>query len=602
MPQQYRTYDEIEAELTRPRSYGTTGEGGTTSPESAAQVTAAPGTALAATQGAEIATPSATMNAGAEAPGRVQDLSIQNYSGPDVAEEYQSLFAPITKQRQEATSNLRNLSTTFQEEAGPSRTWESIKGGEQISAALQPDLDQTKDQQEMDAASSLLHAAYTGPTGLETQGTDELQGTISGLQDTRRALEGPSGLQALLQYRSTTPATPDELEMEAGRLLADRDYLESARAASGGIENLAAQLSAAQRGAQAYGEQRTAEEEGIARGAETQLRGVRSGIDASLANRIKIKSDRDKAIEDAFGSYIETGNLADLEAYAPGIQETFNTEAVHGLEVGKAILAQIRQKYQEIADVPLLSPQITSHGRSRLGWSKEDLDALKIKYPNKKDLERIRTLATQRQEEIATSGFDPSVVTQHDVSGGQYRIGSKEEDLAGAGKYSTLLPMAYGGDLGNFKPINPNPYITLEQGTGATRENVARPEQREKYNRASDLLDLATRLEEPETDYQKSKIAIQGDKYLADEEAQLQARRDTLTENEKAYMGEVHKQRSKYKKAVSLRQWTTVAQVMLWASGAGTPAEVPTQGIIDAPPFRDTFGNALQSVTGSSTW
>lgn len=575
MPQVYKTYEDFAQELDRPRSYE---EGSTPTASSSLVATAAPAQATSGGQAQQPISSSVSTQPTAakpiEATGGTPTLSILGYT-PDVkvSQQYEDLLRPLVGGLQKSAEKLRTAGSQFLTGAGPYRSWEGIQGANLITQALTPDEDRAKDESEMEAARGLVTAEYKGPTGIDQGTVEELQKALVGLQGTGGNLASASGIQGLLG--SQYAAHPQEISWDTSRLIKDPRFMGTARTLTNEITGLGVGIDQAQREAAGIAERRQGEEEGIAAAARGQLEEERGKVSSDIQKRIDEANALARAQQEAFSSFQDSGDLAALEAYQPGITETFNTPGRQLYNQGRSELQRILdEQYADIREIPLLSPQVTTHGHKVYGWTSEELEALKGQY-DKQQLEALRQRANERQAALASAGFDPSTGSFSELAGGNVAIRQIKGETE-PGQYSSIFPMAYGDTT--WEPIDTRAYLSMQPGTGATRENLATAGEADRYNRTAQLLDLQDRLQIAATPYEKDQIVAEAGQYLEDEIASLEARRGALNENEQAYLTEAWRARKNYKRAQRRKRWAKAIKIV---------ASLATRGI----------GNNLLAVT-----
>lgn len=552
----FKDSDTWQQEVTRSRQYPGEGSPQTLAPEATAQPASGAATAspqTVATTSAAPATPKPPM----------PTADILSYPGnPSVAQQYQGMFKPVTGTVWKAGLGLGNEQQEFLGAAQPVRSWAGVQGQQTVQKALEP----TSDEAALTEASKLTHAAYTGPTTLDSEHMGEIKALSQSLQGSAPTYTRPVGVEALLQTQSPTAATRGELEQSAGKALADKDFLASARAVQNDIAALAAQIAQGETWAQDEAAKRTAAETDIQTQARALAEGTRAGIAGNLESQVAQKTAYDAALQAAYDKFLGTGDIQAFQGLPSEITSEvakFNTPGQQLYQTGTAKLQEIANKYTDIKGIPFLTPQISTRGLGVLGWTPEDYKRILETY-GPDWTEAIRQQAIARQKDLETAGFSPQGMTQE-------RWGTTDTNIAGGGKgvwldelqpeqakrgqYADILPDLFGGNLPEWKPADVRSYLTLTQGTGATREQLATTEQRETYNRAAQLLDLEDRITQATTTSERKKLASEADRYLSDEEAALTARKETLSQNELDYYDQVRNARSAYRKAVSRGAW-----------------------------------------------
>jgi hypothetical protein len=577
----YKTYDEIQAELTRPRSYGEDSSTGTTSGESST------GTAVAGES--NITQPIQTSQGDSESesydltPAKIDapagsspKINLRGYGGDsEISDQYRSLFAPATNSLRDSYGKLSSAADEFVSQAGPLRSWSSIQGGKAIEDALTPDEDAEKDAAEMQAAKDLLGTSYKGPGTLAQGDVDTVGKNLSSLKQSGKAYLGAPGIAAILQTQASTPATDQELAIEADRYLSNQDYLRSAQEFQKQISGLEGDYRSAQEQALGYAQRRTTDEADIANQARELLQGARGDISSELSRRVEAEKANEAAFNAAMDKYKATGDLSALAGYEGYDQavEAFNTPTQQLYAEGKAKLAEIQGQYQDIANIPYFSPQITTRGLSTLGWTPDELKALQSQY-DPKTLEALKKRATERQIALEDAGFSDSSQERYMSKYGDIRMQPNPEKAPGPGKYSTLIPELYGGELGAYQPLGTTDYVTSTDSSGLSPEALSTEAERDRYNRASLLLDLEDRMDAAETPYEKKKIATEAGKYLEDEKAALESRKEALTAKEQEYLVAVEDAHRRYRQAKRRGKWALALKVAIPVITLGTGSAI----------------------------
>ena len=558
MTMPYKTYDEIQEALTNPRSYAEGGTSGTIV-EATGRKSPIPQNTTT-TQAAEQASPAQIESApplaisSQTSTTSVPTGGLITYTGnPNISERYKGMLQPITSQLGTSTNKLGTIAQDFATAAGSERTWEGIKGSSQVQQALLP----SASDMDIAAAKSLAQAAYTGPTTLDQTTMDELKGTLQNLQDTGRAIQGGAGTEALLQTLSKTPGTPQELQWDTQRLMADPDYLRSVQALAEDIGGFGGQITRQEQAAATEAATRTAEEADIASKAQAALTGEMTGLDTTLQGRLAQEQANQKAIEDAYAKFSTTGDLHVFDALPQELKDETGITSLENdpnqilYQKGQETLKGIISQFQDIQDIPFMVPQTTSRGLPVIGWSPEDYAALQTKYPDRTQLEQIRQRANDRQLALTQAGFDPSSMKfSIKNTGGEIVLNPANEMPSGVGPgaYSTMFPEYYGGGVGDYTPPSLRSYVSVQPSSMLSKENLATSDELARFNRAADILGLP-QMTSDSTPYEKEKVVTQAAQYIEDVASALEMRKGALNKEEQNFLDQANQARKAYRDA-----------------------------------------------------
>lgn len=438
---------------------------------------------------------------------------------------YQRLQNPITSGSQQAQQNLQQASDVFKQMAGPSRTYGGIGGEQTVRQAIETG-------QGMEDARALANAQYGGPMGLDPTELSRLQGVYEDISTRTGALGTGGGLASMIKG-SAPGLTQGEALFEAKRRLPEMEEV-SRNLMYEQVNPLRQQLQQQSTAAQEFAEQRALEEDLIRESARGQLTGRKDVIDENLAQVVANARAQQEAAQAAYANILGAESperLAAIQAASPYLRggttedpgQLMGTDVAEAFRTpGRTIPAEAQAemqrilndpRYAAIKDVDPLELGITKRGKSFYDVGDEDV---RRAVPDKAK----RALLYERQKELEN---------QFDV-GGQY------------GAFSPL----YHGEA--FQAPDVTRYLGFDPGTSPTRENLATGQQKEIYNRITDLLGSLDKMGESQP-FRAAQIFAQADKYIADEEAALEAQGENLTKNQLAWKGQVKKARKAYKKA-----------------------------------------------------
>lgn len=502
------------------------------------------------TQG--FATPSTAPAAQAPKPKKTStQIQLGQFAAPQGgSEQYAKLFAPLAQQVQQGREQLSGAAQQFSQDVGGLRDYESSGAQAALQAALGPG--STAEQQA--AAKSLVGAQYAGPTALDQATMDQLEQLFGRLAPRAGSLQTGLGIEDLL--RTQAPALSEgQRRFEAKRIMQDPAYAAQAREYEQGIQELFSDYQRAQEEARAIAEQRTGEEQDIARRSREFLGGERESLSSDLEQAVTQAQERERALEDAYARFQETGSLEDLKALqAFGAEGTdfskFDTELGRKDVEAEAAKAAIMDdpKYGAIQDVPLMVLGINEHGRETLefdpAWWKENKD----RFPKKKPKDHpevitrseLKALARERQLALEQGGFSPgSAAAKNQKS-------VRQEAAKEAGQYAAFDPLYYGQGLGlsEFEPADTRAYVTRKEGEQATRESLATPEDRQRYNLIQELLGEADRIEEVDP-YTAGEIRDEAARYVEEQDAEFKNRTEQLEKARKSMVKRTTKARGK---------------------------------------------------------
>jgi hypothetical protein len=466
------------------------------------------------------------------------------------------LFSPITTGAQAGQQSLTQAGDLFRREAGPSRTYEGIGAEGTLRDAYT-----TGRAEPMEAARGLVGARYEGPGGLD-------QGTVSGLQrltdDLRtrqRALGQFGGLETLIG-QSVPGLTAGEARFEARRELPGA-RVQARDLGFQQINPLMQRLADERAGAEAFATQRAGEEADIADRSRGFLTGERGGISAAIENLMAERAAQQAAAQSAYGGIQgapdAASRLSALEGASPflrlgtaaapadltgaAVAERFNTPGMQQKAEADRLWEEImgRPEYAGISSYDPLELGVSGRGKAFYDLQGEDVRGVV-------DDPATRRLLYDRQQELEKS-FDPMR--------GQSRVFSRTPSEGG--ELANVRPL-YHGDA--FEAQDPSKYLGFDPGIRPSRQNSSSGVQKEQFNRINDLLGEMDRIAEGGDPFRAASIFADADKYIADEEAALEARGEELTAAGKEWAGSVKKLRKAYRKAKREKEYAKIGSVI----------------------------------------
>ena len=388
-----------------------------------------------------------------------------------------SLLSPVERGLTLTSEELQRLGSSFQEQAGPQRTWDAAGGQEAVSGLLRPETTQKYVQ----PTKELLQSSYKGPSGLPEADVAALKTQQQTLADTTKALQTPSGAMGMLEVQ-TPGITRGEAKYDVQALWGSPEYHSAVGRLQRQVGALGQKIEGEATGAADYAKQRIAGEQRIAENARSSLGSGRNVINQQIEDEIaKIAGDQTGAI---WQQYQKTKDISDLPKE---IQEQYQgSPAVQKRQAALQYWNETMGKYPGVQ--PGGQPIFTNFSSQN-------------QVPSDMELTTPWPWA-DRQAEIYNL-FGP---------GGEFRdvapgVDKTTKDISGK-----LIPQT---DI--------NPYLSFEQGTQTvTPGNVASQEQTMVYNTIQELLGEAARIEQSDP-YKASQIRFDVDKFIKDEMSKVWA-------------------------------------------------------------------------------
>lgn len=439
---------------------------------------------------------------------------------PEVTQEtYNKLFAPVQQQVQKSRGVLNAAQQGFQQQAGAHRSYEGIGAENTLNQAVEGA------PSAFEAARGLVNARYTGPTGLDMNSQEQLAKSGEQLKARMPTLGQRSGVQDLVRgaHRNLSAG---ELAFESGRLAAAPGFRSQAQGVQSAISNLFANTQGATQAAEQYAQQRAQEEADIANRSRGLLTGregeISNALDAAV-NQARTSDEAKQKAANEFQANATYENLLKLNEQGAGIDPSlfFTPEAAQAKE-GEAVKQGImeNERFAKIKDVPTMDLTVNSHGREKLRIPK-DWWAENTKGMSKKEKKELKDLAFERQLLLERAGFTPGSAAASNFKS-QRQAAAKQ-----AGEYSLYDPL-YFDEMGAFQAVDPSTYVGFEPGMEASRESIASPEQRSRYNTILSLLgDEAGQLSAADP-YSASAITNEAQRYKEEQTKELEDRRKAL--------------------------------------------------------------------------
>lgn len=509
------------------------------------------------------------------------------------------LFSPLTEGAAGGQESLSSAASLFKQEAGPSRTYESTGAQETLSDAYK-----TGSQPSMESARDYLAARYEGPQGLDQNTVAGLQKLTDDLQTRQRALSTGGGLQTLIG-QSVAGLTPGEAAFEAKRRLPE-SRVTARDMGFQQVSPLVGRLLQERQAAQDFADQRTAEEAGIADRSRGFLESERGGISGAIQALMDERAAQQAAAEQAYADILAATSEGRLDAIRgasqyltqPGVPEgefdvsndirlppgTFDVSDDVRLPPGTTSGSALAESFftpamQDKADADALFQKIMNDPRFA---SISEYDPLELGVTNRAkqfyDIEdeegniqdirsvvedkAVRQLLYDRQAELEAA-FDPH-------RGARRPFSRTPAEAEGTEDYSTIRPLYFGDEEG-FQPLDPVEYLGFDPGLKPSRENTSSEVQRTQFNRINDLLDELDRIAEGGEVFRAAKIWADANRYVEDESAALEGRKEELTDSAKEWAGQVKKLRRKLRKAKRKKNYGQIGSVIGTIVGTYTP-------------------------------
>lgn len=450
--------------------------------------------------------------------------------------DFGNLFSPVTSQVGGAQKALSGGRESFNAAAGPSRSYGSIGGQGTLETALKPTGDLQADTAAKESAKGLVGASYGGPAGIDQGVQDVITKAYQSLTPQASSLTSGAGAADLVKQR-TSGLSAGERAFEAKKLLGNQGYRQAARNVQEQVGNTYSDYLQSKKAAEDFAAQRQAQEADIAAQSKQFLTGQRTGVEQSIADKIKADTEREAALQQNYDTFKGGGELGALsKLISPEDQAKFDTETGRQVKEAEGVKAGILAKpeYAALKDVPLMQLIINKHGREALqiprAWWKENTAGMTKKQKNE-----IKESARARQLDLENAGFTPGSMVAKNQNSARYQASTQP------GKYSALDPLYFNEGLGKYESPDARSYVNMELGNAATRGSEATSQERETFNIASQLLDNADQIQ-AEDPYRASQIRNEAQRFFDEQNAAIQGRTTELA-------GSVKSERKQVKRA-----------------------------------------------------
>ena len=228
-----------------------------------------------------------------------------------------SLLSPVERGLTLTSEELQRLGSSFQEQAGPQRTWDAAGGQEAVSGLLRPETTQKYVQ----PTKELLQSSYKGPSGLPEADVAALKTQQQTLADTTKALQTPSGAMGMLEVQ-TPGITRGEAKYDVQALWGSPEYHSAVGRLQRQVGALGQKIEGEATGAADYAKQRIVGEQRIAENARSSLGSGRNVINQQLEDEIAKIAGVDKASQ-SLEQFKQTRDISALPTEIQGqITET----------------------------------------------------------------------------------------------------------------------------------------------------------------------------------------------------------------------------------------------------------------------------------------
>lgn len=358
-------------------------------------------------------------------------------------QSYASYFAPLGEDISRLQESLSGAQQQFQEEAGPSRTFEGLGGTQALEQAITTG-------EGMEPAREMVDAFYTGPTQLTS---DTLPGDIANLENWVAALRTTPGAMDLVQQQATG-LTPGEARFEARHLLQTPDYLQSLGELGTAQKQLSSQFGQATQQAETYAAQRKAEEDAIAQLAQEYLRGRETGLDTELQAQLTQAQGTEAQAQELWDRY-QAGDWGALEE----LERLTNPEGAQAWTQWDTSRQEVLEnpEYRVIKDLPEM--QKSEEPGAGYKWDDEWWSQNEKRF-SKKQWKAYKELAHKRQKELDALGTEPESALAVSGDYKRYEDAQAKYDEV-LGKYDAIkdIPLLGPGvsSKGRTKYVIPDP-------------------------------------------------------------------------------------------------------------------------------------------------
>lgn len=446
------------------------------------------------------------------------------------------LLNPLKTGLPKETSNIQAMRQAFNQEAGPSRTWEGI-GGQGI-------FDQAISSGNVQPAKDLIGASYTGPSGLgEDYAKSDYE--IENLYGRANALQSPAGLMGYVQ--AVDPSmTRGKARFQAGSMLGDEAFKSELPTLYGQAKEAKTYSDTQGQEAIDFAKQRTKEEADIAKSAWDYGVGERDeltkGWDEAIAGTNY--DAKKKAAQDAYTQMAETGTMP-TDVSVEGTKKIAESDIVKGMTDAQKQYDKIfsLRNYDAAKNIPALELTVTNHGRHYYkvpdAWANSEEGKRLMADPTW----NTRFEAAIRRQQHLEKYFDPYTAQRKTA---RYGDGAWRDE----GEFSEYMPLYYTGGQ-NFELSNLAPFSNVDVGFAPNRENISTDAERDQYNTILDILSQEGAIADPTQAYRDPHIDVNADRYLANEKARLKQWDEEPTEIGEQYFADVHEARKNYREALN---------------------------------------------------
>lgn len=418
-------------------------------------------------------------------------------------------------------TGVAGLVSEFREAAGPSREFGAQERGQLLTAIRGgagagamggrrqgESFFRPPTEEETGRARGLIEARFEGPTGLD----EEFLTPFEERAQTAAALGAQLGTGRGLiaqQQRAAPGLSRGEARFEAQRRQEAGPEGRGFQRQGFGVglqgRRTAAEIQRERQEARGFAEQRTGEEQEIARRAREFTGEVRAGIRGGVEGRVQQATEARQALIDAFNRFQQTGDPGELAGVAPQLGGVQIPELQRQAEA-RAEFDRLFSDTGEFADISNIPPV-------RLGTSQTGLPARFVTIAGQDfDLQALQTgqaevpgMTPFEQRRLgrrimerhgqAVRGFAPETpLTRTTAIGRELALEPGER-----GRFADIMPL-FTQELGITLPERPDirQFVGFQEGEIPTLENVARASEVEQLNRIAGLLDQPGLLERRE--------------------------------------------------------------------------------------------------------
>jgi hypothetical protein len=435
---------------------------------------------------------------------------------------------------------------------------------------------------------------------LDTGAVGSLQADLGALRSRADVLGTGSGLTSAL--RQSSPAlSRGAARFEAQRRLRGGEFQRQLQAEREEVQSLANALRGEQTGAREFAEQRRGEEEAIARRAREGLTEAQAGIRGDIESQAAATQAQREADADLFAAIqASPDNKALLEqarerglVSGGGPDEVDAVSTLFNVQEGKQRAQDLVQgiledpRFAAISDIGGATGQEISrraNQRFEIGDGEDLLERLRAdrKADKQNGTKSLRGRGTAAERKAR--GKSLSVKERRKLF--DERQAAIDTALKEAG-LSEIAPTLGEGleqrDVRQFTSFDPGDLPTLD--------NVASGEQREQFNRISDLLGNAEKIAETDP-IQGAQIVTDLEAFISNEEGRIENKRGELTAQEEH---RIRKSTIMIITATSVIAWDAVANASTYEIATGFTGE--NFNVSGTPVFEAT--TSTTSVTGA---